>query len=150
MAIKTIIVIHCWSAPRSRSTALLYTFEARGDNCVAIDEPLYRSWLIGKGNSVSRPYLKEIIEGVPPDDLQDESDKWKRELLPLNERISVAAEHLQTGGVIFCKHMAVSEWHRTLQSWYCDKERSHLLNPCSFVCSILVCIETLRSLRVPE
>jgi len=34
---RVITVIHCWSAPRSRSTALLYSFEARGDDCVAID-----------------------------------------------------------------------------------------------------------------
>ena len=31
-----VTVIHCWSAPRSRSTALLYSFEARNNpNVVA-------------------------------------------------------------------------------------------------------------------
>jgi protein-lysine N-methyltransferase EEF2KMT len=39
---KLITVVHCWSAPRSRSTAFLYSWEARGDDCVAMDEPLYR------------------------------------------------------------------------------------------------------------
>ena len=54
----TITIIHCWSAPRSRSTALLYSFEARSKNnthgstvasrrgdTIALDEPLYRRWL---------------------------------------------------------------------------------------------------------
>ena len=54
-------IIHCWSAPRSRSTALLYSFEARGSSTIALDEPLYRRWLeekINHGESsigISRP-----------------------------------------------------------------------------------------------
>ena len=36
----TITVVHCWSAPRSRSTAMLYSFESRGADTVALDEPL--------------------------------------------------------------------------------------------------------------
>lgn len=112
MSIKTITVVHCWSAPRSRSTALLYSFEARGeDDCVAIDEPLYRDWLIAKGDAVARPYLMEMMEGVPPADSAneaspDEVEQWKRELLSLKERIQVAFEKLPDQGVIFCKHMA--------------------------------------------
>jgi hypothetical protein len=31
---EVVTVIHCWSAPRSRSTALLYSFEARNNNNV--------------------------------------------------------------------------------------------------------------------
>lgn len=105
---KQITVIHCWSAPRSRSTALLYSFEARGDDCVAIDEPLYREWLVAKGDTVARPYFKEMIEGVPPepDATDEEIRRWKRELLSLKERIIVAVERLDANGVIFCKHMA--------------------------------------------
>lgn len=114
---KVITVIHCWSAPRSRSTALLYSFEARGKGTVAIDEPLYREWLIQKGDTVARPYLREMIEGVPPvpsstpsstdegGEVED-PEQWKRELLSLRERIEVGAQQLESGGVIFCKHMA--------------------------------------------
>jgi hypothetical protein len=106
---KQVTVIHCWSAPRSRSTALLYSFEARGDECAAIDEPLYREWLVAKGDTVARPYLKEMVEGVPPEENAppEEVGQWKRELLSLKERITAAAEKFESsGGVIFCKHMA--------------------------------------------
>jgi hypothetical protein len=122
---KVITVIHCWSAPRSRSTALLYSFEARGTGTVAIDEPLYREWLIQKGDSVARPYLREMIEGVPPsrksstegkveeddddddeEEEEEEPEQWKRELLSLQERIEIGSQQLDSGGVIFCKHMA--------------------------------------------
>jgi hypothetical protein len=103
---KTITVIHCWSAPRSRSTALLYSFEARGKDCVAIDEPLYRECLVAKGDTVARPYLKELVEGIPPNDAPETAAQWKRELLSLDERISAAAQTLESGGVVFCKHMA--------------------------------------------
>lgn len=116
---KLITVVHCWSAPRSRSTALLYSFEARGeDNCVALDEPLYRDWLIAKGDDVARPYLKEMIDGVPPEDDQeakDEAWRWERERSSLSDRIAEAVEKLRqndkTGsGVIFAKHMAKHEF----------------------------------------
>jgi hypothetical protein len=106
-----ITVIHCWSAPRSRSTALLYSFEARGKDCVAIDEPLYRRWLVEKGESASRPYTREIIEGIPHANT-DPSDhyKWIREKASLKQRVDQAVEKLnQDGvddGVIFIKHMA--------------------------------------------
>jgi len=107
---KTITVVHCWSAPRSRSTALLYSFEALGDdNCVAYDEPLYRDYLEQKEDSVTRPYLKELITGTPPEGDDDDSNKWKRELLSLQERLALGAAKLNTtsgGGVIFCKHMS--------------------------------------------
>lgn len=119
MTTKKVTVIHCWSAPRSRSTALLYSFEARGEDCcAAIDEPLYREWLIAKGDTVARPYLKEMVEGIPPPDEQSSSSSsaspekvrqvWQRELLSLKERITAAAEKLNSDdhGVIFCKHMA--------------------------------------------
>ena len=108
MTNKKVTIIHCWSAPRSRSTALLYSFEARGKDCVAIDEPLYRDWLVAKGDTVTRPYFREIIEGVPPEENSPPEDiqQWKRELLTFPERISIACEKLSPGGIIFCKHMA--------------------------------------------
>ena len=116
-----ITVIHCWTAPRSRSTALLYSFEARGkDCCVAIDEPLKREWLIHQGDKVVRPYKFNMIEGVPPADRpEEETHLWERELLSLPERIHEAAKTLVAAGgppeeeeeeeddlVIFCKHMS--------------------------------------------
>lgn len=108
---KTVTVVHCWSAPRSRSTALLYSFEARGENeCVAIDEPLYRDWLIFKGDTVARPYHRELVEGIPPaGSPPEEADVWKRELESLDGRIHDAVKNklvTDDGGVVFCKHMA--------------------------------------------
>jgi branched-chain amino acid aminotransferase group I len=105
MTTKNITVIHCWSAPRSRSTALLYSFEARSD-CVAIDEPLYREWLVARGDAVARPYTHEMIHGTPPDNDKGDPVRWSRELLSLEERILAAAKELPDKGIIFCKHMA--------------------------------------------
>ena len=110
----TVTVIHCWSAPRSRSTALLYSFEARNanddDDCannedgdtIALDEPLYRRWLKekthGSGGSsanygISRPYAESFLKGVPPPPSDDDAEnvidawRWEREKQCLNERI---------------------------------------------------------------
>lgn len=104
---KQITVIHCWSAPRSRSTALLYSFEARND-CVALDEPLYREWLRAcPAGTVTRPYLSEIIQAAPPVGNSEEDEiKWEREKLSFQERVEQAANQLSDGGVIFCKQMA--------------------------------------------
>jgi len=107
-----VIVVHCWSAPRSRSTALLYSFESRHD-CVAIDEPLYRRWLMNKANDkcVFRPYSEELIAGKPPDISPEgkewDENKWSREKYSLAKRIKLAIETLgKGGGVVFVKHMA--------------------------------------------
>ena len=101
--------MHCWSAPRSRSTALLYSFEALGeDNCIPYDEPLYREYLKAKEGSLNRPYLKELIAGNPPEG-EDDPERWAKELLSLSERLELGAAKLKAtseGGVIFCKHMA--------------------------------------------
>lgn len=109
MTAKTVTVVHCWSAPRSRSTALMYSFEARGAGCVALDEPLYREWMIQRRESAQRPYAQQMINGTPPDDATPlEKMQWERELKSLDERIVEAASSLPAaqGGVIFCKHMA--------------------------------------------
>jgi protein-lysine N-methyltransferase EEF2KMT len=107
-----ITVVHCWSAPRSRSTALLYSFESRA-NCIALDEPLYREWLIAKKDSVERPYLSAMLTGSSTPDGSDGSDdvdpeKWKREQAAFVERLKEAIGKLRgaPNGVIFCKHMA--------------------------------------------
>ena len=75
-----ITLIHCWSAPRSRSTALLYSFEARNET-VALDEPLYRRWL-GSGNygRITRPYAEPFLQGVAPaESADDDAWRWERE-----------------------------------------------------------------------
>jgi protein-lysine N-methyltransferase EEF2KMT len=119
---KEIIVVHCWSAPRSRSTALLYSFEARGaETTVALDEPLYGAWLRAASTrasvAVTRPYLSHMLLGgtVPDGATPDEIARWRREQLPLRERIREAALALAAGQhspierrqlLIFCKEMA--------------------------------------------
>ncbi|XP_050223542.1 branched-chain-amino-acid aminotransferase-like protein 1 [Mercurialis annua] len=50
-------VIHSWSAPRSLSTSLMYSFAQRGDT-EALDEPLYGNYL--KVTGVDRPYGEDI------------------------------------------------------------------------------------------
>lgn len=104
---KQITVIHCWSAPRSRSTALLYSFDAR-ENCRALDEPLYRAWLKScPAGTVTRPYLDNIIHATPPEGSSPLDDfKWEREKLSFVDRVERAAKDLNDGGVIFCKQMA--------------------------------------------
>eukprot|EP00581_Thalassiosira_minuscula_P014340 CAMPEP_0183729772 /NCGR_PEP_ID=MMETSP0737-20130205/31159_1 /TAXON_ID=385413 /ORGANISM="Thalassiosira miniscula, Strain CCMP1093" /LENGTH=681 /DNA_ID=CAMNT_0025962053 /DNA_START=97 /DNA_END=2142 /DNA_ORIENTATION=- len=117
-----ITIIHCWSAPRSRSTALLYSFEARGDgkdDTVALDEPLYRRWLgekISGGNGnygISRPYAEPFLRGEAPaeGDNDEEAWRWEREEQCFNERVYHAVKSLvdngkQEDGCIFVKHMA--------------------------------------------
>lgn len=103
---KTIHVIHCWSAPRSRSTALLYSFESR-DNCVALDEPLYREWLLS--TALKRSYRSYFEQpGTYPENCADPS-VWDREQQSLEERILHAAASLPNNGVIFLKQMSKFE-----------------------------------------
>jgi hypothetical protein len=83
----------------------MYSFESRGNDCVAIDEPLYREWLLKKGDAVARPYCAELVNGVAPKDAPEDADIWARELPSLNERIRLAITTLDSGGVIFLKHM---------------------------------------------
>ena len=127
---KAVTVIHCWSAPRSRSTALLYSFEARGAGTVALDEPLYATWLLHESQhgEITRPYLSYIQEAAAMMD-RDDHDKntttfdpqllkdWQNELRALPQKFQAATEQLllqpsqkeeeEEGNlVIFCKHMA--------------------------------------------
>ena len=109
----TITVVHCWSAPRSRSTALLYSFEARGNGTVALDEPLYRRWLSGaEGNlNISRPYAEPFLAGTAPSPSSSDAWRWEREIKCFNERIYDAVDTLsqretEEDGVVFLKQMA--------------------------------------------
>jgi protein-lysine N-methyltransferase EEF2KMT len=129
---ELVTVIHCWSAPRSRSTALLYSFEARNQSLddatdsrnntvVALDEPLYATWLLHEANqtnaNITRPYLPYIQKAAGQNVVVDEDDaepvllqQWKDELIPFSTKIQMAASTLQNESngskVIFCKHMA--------------------------------------------
>jgi hypothetical protein len=59
------------------------------------------------GDTVSRPYAPQLINGVPPEGVPpEEGTKWRRELLSLEDRIREAAELLPDNGVVFCKEMA--------------------------------------------
>ncbi|KAK3151668.1 hypothetical protein QOZ80_3AG0248980 [Eleusine coracana subsp. coracana] len=58
------VVIHAWSAPRSLSTSLMYSFAQRDDTEV-LDEPLYANFLRVTG--VDRPYREELISKMEPD-----------------------------------------------------------------------------------
>ncbi|CAD6211244.1 unnamed protein product [Miscanthus lutarioriparius] len=58
------VVIHAWSAPRSLSTSLMYSFAQR-DDMEVLDEPLYANFLRATG--VDRPYRQELLSKMDPD-----------------------------------------------------------------------------------
>ncbi|MCH97560.1 branched-chain-amino-acid aminotransferase-like protein 2, partial [Trifolium medium] len=51
-------VIHSWSAPRSLSTSLMYSFSQR-DDIEVLDEPLYANFLRVTG--LDRPYKDQLL-----------------------------------------------------------------------------------------
>ncbi|KAJ0603874.1 putative branched-chain-amino-acid transaminase [Helianthus annuus] len=57
-------VIHSWSAPRSLSTSLMYSFAQRDDTEV-LDEPLYAHHL--KVTGVDRPYREDLLSQMESD-----------------------------------------------------------------------------------
>ncbi|XP_059648552.1 branched-chain-amino-acid aminotransferase-like protein 1 isoform X1 [Cornus florida] len=61
---QEIEVIHSWSAPRSLSTSLMYSFAQRDDTEV-LDEPLYANFLRLTG--VERPYREELLSKTESD-----------------------------------------------------------------------------------
>ncbi|OEL37543.1 Branched-chain-amino-acid aminotransferase-like protein 2 [Dichanthelium oligosanthes] len=58
------VVIHAWSAPRSLSTSLMYSFAQR-DDMEVLDEPLYANFLHATG--VDRPYREDLLSKTDPD-----------------------------------------------------------------------------------
>jgi len=106
--VNNVKVIHCWSTPRSRSTALLYSFEAR-DDCVVMDEPLYGKWLL-ENKEVERPYKQFLIN---PTEAGENKAKWEIERLSFEERIKQCIEKLKekniSKGFIFVKHISKFE-----------------------------------------
>ncbi|KAE9593670.1 hypothetical protein Lal_00036349 [Lupinus albus] len=57
-------VIHSWSAPRSLSTSLMYSFSQR-DDMEVLDEPLYAHFLRVTG--LDRPYREVVLSKMEPD-----------------------------------------------------------------------------------
>ncbi|VFQ69057.1 unnamed protein product [Cuscuta campestris] len=57
-------VIHSWSAPRSLSTSLMYSFAQRDDTEV-LDEPLYAYFL--KVTGAKRPYRDAVLSNMECD-----------------------------------------------------------------------------------
>ncbi|KAK3200345.1 hypothetical protein Dsin_023760 [Dipteronia sinensis] len=57
-------VIHSWSAPRSLSTSLMYSFAQR-DDIEVLDEPLYANFLRVTG--IDRPYREELLSTMESD-----------------------------------------------------------------------------------
>ncbi|KAJ7973388.1 Branched-chain-amino-acid aminotransferase-like protein [Quillaja saponaria] len=57
-------VIHSWSAPRSLSTSLMYSFAQR-DDVEVLDEPLYANFLRVTG--IDRPYREEMLSKMESD-----------------------------------------------------------------------------------
>ncbi|KAK1584166.1 hypothetical protein Q3G72_030457 [Acer saccharum] len=61
---EEIEVIHSWSAPRSLSTSLMYSFAQR-DDMEVLDEPLYANFLRVTG--IDRPYREELLSNMESD-----------------------------------------------------------------------------------
>jgi hypothetical protein len=59
--------IAMWSGPRNLSTAMMYSFAARGD-CAVVDEPFYAAYLVQSG--VTHPMQAEILTSQPSDPAQ--------------------------------------------------------------------------------
>ncbi|KAG5044322.1 hypothetical protein JHK87_008237 [Glycine soja] len=64
MAESEVEVIHSWSAPRSLSTSLMYSFSQR-DDIEVLDEPLYANFLRVTG--LDRPYREELLSKMEAD-----------------------------------------------------------------------------------
>ncbi|XP_061349478.1 branched-chain-amino-acid aminotransferase-like protein 2 [Gastrolobium bilobum] len=57
-------LIHSWSAPRSLSTGLMYSFAQR-DDIEVLDEPLYANFL--RITALDRPYREELLSKMESD-----------------------------------------------------------------------------------
>ncbi len=58
------IRIAMWSGPRNLSTAMMYSFGARGD-CAVVDEPFYAAYLAQTG--LDHPMRDEVLAAQPQD-----------------------------------------------------------------------------------
>uniref|UniRef100_A0A1D1YC77 Branched-chain-amino-acid aminotransferase-like protein 2 n=1 Tax=Anthurium amnicola TaxID=1678845 RepID=A0A1D1YC77_9ARAE len=64
VAAGEVVVIHQWSAPRSLSTSLMYSFAQR-DDMEILDEPLYANYL--KVTGAERPYRDDLLSRMDAD-----------------------------------------------------------------------------------
>ena len=81
--------IAMWSGPRNLSTALMRSFEARGD-CVVVDEPLYAAYLAATG--LEHPGREDVLASQPTD--------WREVAAALDGPVGAGA------AVLYVKHMA--------------------------------------------
>ncbi|MFL4469361.1 HAD family hydrolase [Tateyamaria armeniaca] len=89
--------IAMWSGPRNLSTAMMYSFAARGD-CRVVDEPFYAAFLAGTGDD--HP-MRDVVLASQPNDPTDVAAELKK---PITEP------------VFYQKHMA----HHMLPDWPTD------------------------------
>jgi hypothetical protein len=58
------MIVAMWSGPRNLSTALMYSFAARGD-CAVVDEPFYAAYLAATG--IAHPMREAVLESQERD-----------------------------------------------------------------------------------
>ncbi|GLT38323.1 hypothetical protein SLA2020_125790 [Shorea laevis] len=85
---EEIEVVHSWSAPRSLSTSIMYSFAQR-DDMEVLDEPLYATFLRATG--IERPYREELLS-----QMESDGDKVVKEIIYGPGRKKYR----------FCKHIA--------------------------------------------
>lgn len=90
---STKTIIQMWSAPRSLSTATMYSFANRPDT-VVLDEPLYASYL-SRNPHIFRPYRDELINSQLTDGNEILTQISKCSYLENTEK-----------NILFCKHMS--------------------------------------------
>lgn len=105
--------IAAWSGPRNISTALMRSFEARGD-CAVVDEPLYAAFLAATGKD--HPGRDEILVSQPTD---------PADVLDQLRTTSIVRPAPPVQGLVYEKHMA----HHWQPSWPWERfgEARHLL-----------------------
>jgi Sulfotransferase domain len=58
------VIVACWSGPRNLSTAMMYSFAARGD-CAVVDEPFYGAYLAATG--IDHPLREAVLASMETD-----------------------------------------------------------------------------------
>ena len=128
-------MIHCWSAPRSRSTALLYSFQSRSD-CHGLDEPLSRDWLIDNPHQF-RPYRDMMVNGGDSDSANGGSG-WREQAKGLDNRLLAQIYAIDNSNannsdddnssgdsIVFVKHLAKHAPHFDFKT---NSQRKHKEN----------------------
>eukprot|EP00750_Incisomonas_marina_P019570 INCI3580.5.p1 GENE.INCI3580.5~~INCI3580.5.p1 ORF type:complete len:608 (-),score=109.08 INCI3580.5:213-2036(-) len=92
--------VHCWSGPRSGSTAFLYSWDARADTA-AVDEPLYAHHLSKRPN-LFRPYRAELLAAQNSDGQQVLAELCRGPAVPAASSAASSA----APSLLFAKHMA--------------------------------------------